>query len=280
MKRITWFSTALLVSVFTTTATAQITPKATKLWITDTVLTGSESCFYDAERKAVYVSNGNTQSAAKDNDGFISILEPTGQIKTLHWVKEGLHAPKGMAKIGNKLIVSDIDAVKVIDIPTGTLEKTIEIEGSVFLNDVTTDGRNCYVSDTRTGTVYKLDTSFNVTKIIENCPGINGLAFKDQLYALDSEGMKKFSNDGNYTPTLVTDQVKGGDGLIIVDQNTFIASRWGGQVFVIKGTKAHLVIDTQGEKSNTADIDYIADQHLLLVPTFLKNQVAGYKLEF
>jgi DNA-binding beta-propeller fold protein YncE len=279
MKRLS-ISFFLLMCLSISQLKAQSTPKATKLWVTDTVLTGSESCFYDAEKGLVFVSNGNTQAAAKDNDGFISLLTPEGKIQNLHWVKGGLDAPKGMAKIGAKLYVSDIDAVKIIDIPSAKIEKVIPIEGAVFLNDVTSDGTNIYVSDTRAGTVYRIDSKHQYTKIIENAPNINGLAFKEQLYALDGQGLKKFSSDGKYTAQLLTDEVKGGDGLIIIDQNTFIASRWGGQVYIIQGQKAHLILDTQAEGSNTADIDYIADQKRLLVPTFLKNQVAAYQLSF
>jgi DNA-binding beta-propeller fold protein YncE len=280
MKRIVSSTLALIAVLSSLTLHAQTTPKATKLWVTDTVMTGSESCLYDAEKGLVFVSNGNTQAAAKDNDGYITLLSPTGKIETLHWLKGGLDAPKGMAKIGQKLYVSDIDAVKIIDIPSRKIEKTIRIEGSVFLNDVTSDGTNIFVSDTRAGTVYRIDAQNQIAKIIENAPNINGLAFKNQLYALDGEGLKKFSTDGHFTPTLITDEVKGGDGLIIINENTFIASRWAGQVYMIKGSKAHLVIDTSAEQSNTADIDYIASQQLLLVPTFLKNQVVGYRLEF
>src|SRR5690606_42069348 len=78
----------------------------------------------------------------------------------------------------------------------------------------------------------------------------------------------------------INEVVTGGDGLVIIDDNTYIASRWKGEIYLIKDGKEYLLLDTTGEGSNTADIDYIADENLVLVPTFQKNRVAAYTLEY
>src|SRR5690606_22040468 len=90
------------------------TPAAQELtlsWKTDTVCTGSESALYDPAADVVYVSNGNTKSGEKDNDGFISILNTDGTVRDLKWVEGGLDAPKGMALLNGKIYVTDIDAI-------------------------------------------------------------------------------------------------------------------------------------------------------------------------
>src|SRR5690606_17814694 len=91
------------------------TPELKLSWKTDTVFTGSESALYDAGTDVIYVSNGNTKSGEKDNDGFISVINPDGTVRDLKWVEGGLDAPKGMALLQGKLYVTDIDAIKIID---------------------------------------------------------------------------------------------------------------------------------------------------------------------
>src|SRR5690606_41294746 len=53
----------------------------------------------------------------------------------------------------------------------------------------------------------------------------------------------------------INEVVTGGDGLVIIDDNTYIASRWKGEIYLIKDGKEYLLLDTTGEGSNTADID-------------------------
>ena len=66
------------------------------------------------------VSNINGELAAKDDNGFIARLSPTGEILTLKWIDGAadgvtLHAPKGMALAHDTLFVADIDAVRLFD---------------------------------------------------------------------------------------------------------------------------------------------------------------------
>lgn len=262
------------------TAETTVTPQLTQVWKTDTAFTGSESTLYDPSADVIYVSNGNTKAGEKDNDGFISVINTDGTIRDMRWVEGDLHAPKGMAIVGGKLYVTDIDEVKVIDIASAAIEKTIPVEGAVFLNDVATDGQQVYFSDTRAGNIYALATDGSYTIISEN-DGVNGLECHDgHLYALDGEGLKKFSKDGNYTPEVINTEVTGGDGLVILNDSTFVASRWHGEIFFIRGDETTVLLDTQAEKSNTADIGFVPSQNLVIVPTFLKNEVAAYELAY
>lgn len=257
------------------------TPELKLSWKTDTVFTGSESALYDAGTDVIYVSNGNTKSGEKDNDGFISVINPDGTVRDLKWVEGGLDAPKGMALLQGKLYVTDIDAIKIIDVASATLEKTIPVDSAIFLNDLATDEQKLYFSDSRAGKIYSLTTDGTYTVISDTNPNVNGLECHDgHLYALDGEGLKKFSNDGNYTSETINTEVTGGDGLVILNDSTFVASRWHGEVFFIRGNETTGILDTQAEKSNTADIGFVANKNLVIVPTFLKNEVAAYELTY
>lgn len=256
------------------------TPKeamAEMTWKTDTVFTGSESTLFDPVSETIFVSNGNTKSSEKDGDGYISKIKPDGSVVELKWV-ENLDAPKGMAILNGKLYVSDIDKIIAINLNDGEIAQSVTVDSAKFLNDVCTDGEKIFFSDMRAAKVYQLEGE-TYSVIAENVPNINGLEHHDGvLYGLNKEGLLKFDGNGSYA--ILNDEVLGGDGLVILNDSTFIASRWAGQIFYIEGDKTTLLVDTQEEKSNTADITYVPEQNLIIVPTFLKNEVAAYKLSF
>lgn len=252
-------------------------PSARLLWKSDTTFTGSESALYYEEEDIIFVSCGNTQPTEKDGDGFIAVVRPDGSVVDMNWAA-GLHAPKGMALMKGSLYVTDIDEMVQIDLGTGEIERKIPVENAEFLNDSATDGEYVYFSDMRTGKVYRMNEA-GYEIIAENVPDINGLETYDGvLYGLNREGLIRFDNEGGYK--ILTDEVQGGDGLIIRDENTFIASRWAGQIFYIDGDRITKIVDTEAEKSNTADIYFIPEQEIILVPTFLKNEIAAYQLEW
>lgn len=259
----------------TTMETEVAEPSVTLVWKTDTLFSDSESTLYHEGTNTIYVSCGNN-STEKDGDGYIATLNPDGSVQQLDWVT-GLHAPKGMAVVDNSLFVSDIDEMVEIDLSSGEILNKYPVEGAQFLNDVATDGSIVYFSDMRANKAYSLsDGEYEL--VAENVPSINGLeSHNGTLYGLNSEGLIKFDNAGGYE--ILTDEVKGGDGLVILDDDTFIASRWAGQIYFIDGDQVTLLVDTEPEQSNTADIGYIPDQELILVPTFKKNEVAAYQLE-
>lgn len=263
----------------TATEVVEVTPTLTKVWETDTVLTTAESTLYDKSNRIIYVSNINGNHSIKDGNGFISKMNPDGTISQLQWVS-GLNAPKGMALLNDKLYVTDIDEVVEINIADSSIVNKYPVEGAKFLNDAATDGNRVYVSDSGTGKVHVLEGG-KMTTLAEGRDGINGLAFNEDgdLFILDGKGLSQY-NVENKNTSVLNEVVTGGDGLVIIDDSTYIASRWQGEIFLIKNGKEHLLLDTQAEESNTADIDYIAEENLVIVPTFMKNKVAAYKLDY
>ncbi len=254
----------------------QTIPSATLLWKSDTTFTGSESALYDAGKNVIYVSCGNTNASAKDGDGFIAVVHPDGTVENMAWTT-GLNAPKGMAMMNNSLYVTDIDEMVQIDLSSGKITNKYPVKNAEFLNDAATDGSYVYFSDMRQNKVYRLQNG-EYELVAENVPKINGLeSYKGTLYGLNEEGLIKFDNNGGYE--ILTDAVKGGDGLVILDDDTFIASRWAGEIYFIDGDQVTKIVDTSPEKSNTADIGYIPDKKMIIVPTFLKNEVAAYQLD-
>ena len=119
-------------------------------------LSTPESALHDPEQDVYFVSNMNGIPSAKDGNGFISRIGPDGKIVALKFVEGGkngatLHAPKGMAIVGDTLWVADIDAVRRFDRRTGAPIGVVDAAplGAVFLNDLAVAGDGTlYVSDT------------------------------------------------------------------------------------------------------------------------------------
>jgi sugar lactone lactonase YvrE len=115
-----------------------------------------ESARYDPVRDQYFVSNVNAHATAADNNGFISLVGPDGQVVDRRFIAGGekgvtLHGPKGMALVGDDLWVTDVTTLRRFNRRTGQPGTAIDLapHGALFLNDVTAapDG-TLYVSDT------------------------------------------------------------------------------------------------------------------------------------
>jgi hypothetical protein len=118
-----------------------------------------KAVLYDAAADVYLVSNVDGGLADADGKGFISRLAPDGTLLELEWIGSEaagavLDAPKGMALVGDKLFVADINKVRSFDRQTGKPMGQVVIESATFLNDVAAapDGK-LYVSDSGFGQI-------------------------------------------------------------------------------------------------------------------------------
>jgi len=250
-----------------------------KLWETDTMLKVPESVLLDAGNNVLYATNiDGTDPWAKDGKGSIAKVNLYGKILDAEWVK-GLNSPKGMALYKNMLYVADLDKVILIDVMKGTIEKEINVEGAVGLNDVSINAEGVvYVTDSKGKKLYRIENGA-LSVFIENLKGPNGvLAHQQDLYILDFGGAYKVNPDK--TLSMITDGMEGGtDGIENVTGKDFIVSCWSGVMYYLKadGTKEKL-LDTREQKISSADIGYDAVHRIVYVPTFWKNSIVAYNL--
>lgn len=255
------------------------TPTLTLLWETEASLTTNESVLFDEASGTIYVSNiGGMDPQAKDGKGSIAIIDKDGKIVNPVWVG-GLNSPKGMAISEGKLYVTDIDELVEIDISTAKVSNKWKVEGAIFLNDVASHEGTVYFTDMNTGKVHAYADG-SISMVSEGHASINGIAVaKDgTIYCLDGSGLKMWNADG--TASVVNANVTGGDGLIILGDGNFVASRWQGEIWFASADGETKMLDTKSAESNTADIGYNAAEKILYVPTFFKNKVAAYKLDY
>jgi hypothetical protein len=271
----------------TATVTADSTaapalPVTLKLkWETDAVLTTCESVIYDKDHDVLYVSNINGAPDGKDGNGFISKVSLDGKVTEAQWVK-GMDAPKGLGIANGKLYVADIDRVHEIDIASGKITKTHKVKGAKFLNDVTTDASGkVYISDTGANNILIIENGKLSTWLDKQLNGPNGLLAEDNRMLL-----AQFAGEDLNTIDLaskqvsqLTDSVNTADGIEALGDGAYLVSSWMGMVtHVSSDWKKTVVLDTRKDSVNAADIEYIQEKNLLLVPAFFKNKVMAYEV--
>ena len=257
-----------------------VSPSLSEVWASDTTLRTPESVLYDRQRQVIYVANVNMNPWEKDGNGFISKINLQGNITELEWITD-FHGPKGMGILGNSLFVADIDEIIEIDIEASKIVNRYKIEGTPTLNDITIGDGVVYVSGSDSNKVFQLKDGV-VTEILSGDFGRpNGLYYEPgRLLMLTSNSSTLKSID--LETKVITDLVGGlghGDGIVPAGNGDYLASSWKGELFYITSDWQSIqLLDTQEIEINAADIDYIIDKNLLLVPTFFDNRVVAYQL--
>lgn len=250
-------------------------PSLSLAWDSKAYYPVNESVLYEPNQDILYVSCIAGQPTDVDGKGHIARLTTDGKIIDSVWAR-GLNAPKGMTIFENRLYVTDINRIVSfsLDNPEDVLE--YEVPGSAFLNDLTTGPRGVYFSDMNTGMLHYLESGI-VHTINEDLPNLNGLAFfENELYALNADGLLRLSLGGEVLET-VNSMVTGGDGLVPLGQNQFIASRWQGEIWFVDGANATKMFDSKAEEMQTADIGYNPNTRTVYAPRFFANKVSAFR---
>ncbi len=250
-------------------------------WKTEKILQIPESVLYYAEEDIIFVSSIDGKPDTKDNDGFISKINLKGEIIKLNWV-EGISAPKGMGIYGGKLYVSNIDELVEIDIARSKITKRYDAIDAKFLNDVAVDkSGNVYVSDMSTNKIYCLmNGRLEVWLGTDDLQRPNGL-FVEKTKLLVGNSGYILSVDLKTKKTKKYIENTGSiDGLVPNGKGSYLISDWAQNVYLVHPQKEKIkILSTGSENVNAADIEYIPEKKLLLVPTFFDNSVIAYKIE-
>lgn len=255
----------------------------TASWTTTDLATPESTLVSQLDGKdVIFVSLIDGQGDAADGKGGIALLDASGKVIDGNFIT-GLDAPKGMAQVGNKLYVSDIQRIHVIDIAAKKVEATYAVEGSQFLNDLTADDKGrVYISDSRANRVYRLDDG-KVSLYLDNIENANGvLAEGDDLWVTSALKLLKVDSDKNIQVVADEGFLANLDGLVRQSDSRLIATSWAGVIYQIDlesegKAKVTVLQDVRG-KHNTADIGISGDKKTLYVPKFFANSVTAYNL--
>lgn len=253
-----------------------------KKWETPAQLKEPESVLFDKKNNVLYVSNINNPAGGKDGNGSVGRVSLTGEIKEVEWVIGGMDAPKGLGLHNGFLYVADITKIVVIDVKLGKVVKSIDVEGAGMLNDLTIDDEGVvYFTDSDKKRIHHLvKDKAEIWLASDAFDRPNGvLAYKNKFYMVDM-GSGIFYEIDKKTKALreIANGLQGGDG-IVPYENDFIISNWNGEInFVSAKGEIKNLLDTKAEKINAADIDFIPELNLLLVPTFFANSLVAYEI--
>lgn len=113
-----------------------------------------ESAIVDTARDRIILSTIIGQPGAADGQGNLVLLSVDGAVLDDAWTT-GLDAPKGIAIVGDILLVADLTRIHEVDLATGNIRRSITVPDATFLNDVTSDGDVAYISDLLTDSIWR-----------------------------------------------------------------------------------------------------------------------------
>jgi CubicO group peptidase (beta-lactamase class C family)/sugar lactone lactonase YvrE len=242
-----------------------------------------ESVLYDPEADVYLVANIHGGPSDKDGNGFVSRISPEGEVVALKWIDGAaesamLNAPKGMALVGDRLFVADIDVVRVFDRESGGSVDQIPIAGASFLNDVASDEEGVvYVTDSGTGVIHRIMPGGSLQRAgeVQNPNGIQAsgetilvTGGNNQIFQLD--------DDGALTPTYEA-PAGGLDGLVVLDNGSVLVSSWVGSA-VYRFDADGQVTELFSGINAPADIGFDTKRQLVLIPHFKDDRVEARPL--
>ncbi|MEW6324423.1 MAG: SMP-30/gluconolactonase/LRE family protein [Nitrospirota bacterium] len=252
-----------------------------------------ESMIVDRRAGGYFVSNINGAPTEKDGNGFITKLDGDGRVVARKFIDGAkgapLHAPKGMAIVGDYLFVTDIDAVKGYDKATGALRFNLDLTryGAVFLNDLVRDAQgNLYVTDMMSNFIAKIEPArayeISILAKGDHLGQPNGLAIDPNTNGLVMvnwvEGrVYDVSATGALTPRL-RQQFRNLDGVDFDAAGAlYFSSLTTGTIY--KAAADGTVTALREGLTTPADIGVDRERKLLLVPSFDGNFVMTIPLE-
>jgi sugar lactone lactonase YvrE len=255
-----------------------------KVWETGREFKVPESIAYDPAAGLVYVSNYDAYDPSRgEGRQYISRVSLDGEILDLTWAT-GLENPTGMAISGDRLFVVERSGLAEIDTGTGMVVARHPAAGQGFLNDAAADGAgNIYVSDSRGGVIYRLDEEgLGVWLEDDAISQPNGLHVSGGRLLVGNNGDGSLKAVDLATGDVSTIAHMGPgiiDGIASDSHGNYIVSHWEGRVYRISpaGGKVKL-LDVTGPLENCADLDFVPETGLLVIPGFTGNTVRAYSV--
>lgn len=253
-----------------------------------------ECVLHDEVADLYLISNIHGAPTEVDGNGFISRMKPDGTIENLMWIQGGkngvvLDAPKGMAIVKDTLYVADITFVRKFDRKTGKALGSIAVKGASFLNDicaqqdgtllVSDSGFKPDFSDSGTDALIKIgsDDKVTVQALPQRKPnGVCVLPSGAHCYVTWTTG-ELFADTESGSKSLGKLPKAQLDGIVALDENTFLISSWEGKciyrVARAAGKDTLTVTELATKLEAPADLGYDKKRKRVLVPLFTEDKV-------
>ncbi len=244
-----------------------------------------ECVVYDPKRDVIYAGNMNGNSTLKkqDNDGYISMISPDGQMLKKKWVS-GLSDPKGMAIFEDTLWLNDVDKVVKIDVGIGEIIDKYIVPRVVFLNDISVSSKGeVFTNDADGHQTFQLkDGKLHLFWMDVERGRPNGILVEDDRFLIATTNSHRLLSVDRHSrkSTLLAQNIGRGDGIEAAGNGGYFISDYTGRIFYLSPDGyLHLILDKR-EEYHTADFDYIPGKQVLVVPTHGENTVIAFKVDF
>jgi sugar lactone lactonase YvrE len=248
-----------------------------------------ESASWDSGTKSLFVSNISSENFEANGQGYISQLGIDGNVIKEKFI-EGLDAPKGTAIADGKLYVAAVEALVEIDIASATIANTYPAPGATFLNDVAVapDGK-VYVTETMQGAIYVLeDGALSQFLADPQLAGANGIIVDGAALLVATLGDMSAGFE-NMKPSNVKsvdiaskavtdygspDPIGGLDGIELMDEGVMVTDHPAGRLVQVKPDGS--VVELAMPGAGAADIEYVPEESLVVVPMLQSAEVVAY----
>lgn len=242
-------------------------------------LANPESVVLSSNGTELLVTNVNGEADARDGNGFISRLSLDGRVLQREWVT-GLDGPKGIARRGDTLYVSDIDDLVVIDAVSGGVTARIALLGAEFLNDVAiTDNGLALVSDSGAGRIYAVrDREVEVWSEGAHLQSVNGLLVeRTRVVVTTMQGKFLAIDRATRAITTLAEGLGDADGVAPAGAGRYLVSEWPGVMHVVAPDGTHTsILDARGENFYLNDFLLVGD--VLYQPHWEPSALSAYRL--
>ena len=270
---------------------AAVAKPLTAGWTATTGIMTPESAYYDAASGFIFSSQINGAPDAKDGNGSIAKLDGDGTVVKADFVS-GLNAPKGLRVCNGTLWAADLGEVLAIDVATGAIKSRVAIPESMFLNDVACAGDVAYVTDMMGNKIFKVENNAaTVAAAGAELEFPNGLLVDGNRLIVGGWGSAPkadFTNDvkghlysydlATKKKTLITPKPTANiDGLESDGKGGYLVTDY------IAGTLMHISANGESKvirtlKPGSADIGYVGDKAIVIVPMMNDNSVIAYDI--
>lgn len=244
--------------------------------ITAQTYNAPESAVYDAVTNRYFISNAGS--------GVIIQVNGTTGVKSNF--KTGLTGPKGLVIVSGKLFVTDVTSVKGYSVSNGSQLLNLPITGSVFLNDIESNGANyLYVSDMNANAIIRIDIT-NVasptytTFVSTGIQSPNGLIYdaaNSRLILVSfrtNSPIQAINTTTAAVSTIITTSLTQLDGITRDDTGNYYVSSWGSNiVYKYNSSFTSSPVAYFSGFNGPADIYYNSTSKVFVVPDMNNNNV-------